>query len=224
MTASPHTILSRAAKRAEITGRLVPTEVILRFFHFYFIFIKSKSLMFSSSSPFFQFQCIITLRYITLHYITFTSSAQYLPLPYPIVTLNVFTVRYVQVILQTMRALPRSIRMLSPIVDFVVTFENEEVMDCCHATDSLTSLSILPLVPILSLLRSALLCSALLCSALLCSALLCSALLCSALLCSALLCSSLLFSSFLFSPPSVQYSVLLVPLLLSSQLDLPFLL
>ena len=26
-----------------------------------------------------------------------------------------------------MRALPRSIRMLSPIVDFVVTFENEEV-------------------------------------------------------------------------------------------------
>ena len=30
-------------------------------------------------------------------------------------------------ILSTMRALPRSIRMLSPIVDFVVTFENEEV-------------------------------------------------------------------------------------------------
>ena len=28
-----------------------------------------------------------------------------------------------------MRALPRSIRMLSPIVDFVVTFENEEVQD-----------------------------------------------------------------------------------------------
>ena len=26
-----------------------------------------------------------------------------------------------------MRALPRSIRILSPIVDFVVTFENEEV-------------------------------------------------------------------------------------------------
>jgi hypothetical protein len=31
-----------------------------------------------------------------------------------------------QVILKTMRDLPKSIRLLSPLVDFVVTFENEE--------------------------------------------------------------------------------------------------
>ena len=59
---------------------------------------------------------IHTLRLIHTHTHTYTH------------TLTLTNTRtYVQVILQTMRALPRSIRMLSPIVDFVVTFENEEV-------------------------------------------------------------------------------------------------
>ena len=70
-----------------------------------------------------------TSHHITSHHIHFQHPISNLPLPHITFERMYGTVRYVQVILQTMRALPRSIRMLSPIVDFVVTFENEEVMD-----------------------------------------------------------------------------------------------